>query len=128
MAELDVLLTAAQAEAHDLTGQAVVVIDVLRATTTMTVMLERGAECVRTVAEVEEARRVASVADWLLAGERQGVAPPGFDFGNSPVQLSQADLAGRRVLLTTTNGTRTVAAAGGHGSEQPMRLPRRFPT
>ena len=88
----------------------VVVIDVIRASTTIITALENGAEAVLPVRDVDEARE--SAADLksraVLGGERQGLPPEGFDLGNSPLEYRQADLEGRVVVLTTTNGTRAL--------------------
>ncbi len=110
----DVILvpTVQSATAAELAGRRVAVIDVLRATTVILTALERGASRVLTVAGLEEARLLrAGLPGALLAGERGGFAPEGFDYGNSPVELSGADLAGRIVVLTTTNGTLAVQRA-----------------
>ena len=99
-------------EAGPLDGRVAVVIDVLRATTSLLVLIERGCAEVVVTPSVEAARQYGQLhADVLTAGERDGLAPPGFDFGNSPVAFSQAALAGRRMVFATTNGTRAVCAA-----------------
>jgi 2-phosphosulfolactate phosphatase len=117
MSDLIVLATAQEATAEELAGRLVAVIDVLRATTVILTALERGAGRVVTVAEVDEARRLrAELPGALLAGERGGFAPEGFDYGNSPVEIARADLAGRDVVLTTTNGTLAVQRAGAAAS------------
>jgi 2-phosphosulfolactate phosphatase len=51
-------------------------------------------------------------------GERGGVKPEGFDFGNSPGEIAAADLAGAVLIQTTTNGTRGIAAAAAAGAER----------
>ncbi|MCY0886664.1 MAG: 2-phosphosulfolactate phosphatase [Firmicutes bacterium] len=90
-------------------GRYAVVIDVLRATTTLITVLARGAEAVLPVAGLEEARALArSRPGWLLGGERDNVAPPGFDGGNSPADYPPERVAGRRLVFTTTNGTRAL--------------------
>ncbi len=100
-------------EAGALRGRAAVVIDVIRATTSVLAMLEGGCAEVLIAPTVEAARRYRdSHPDVLLAGEQGGRAPPGFDFGNSPVAFAQAALTGRRVVFATTNGTRAIHAAG----------------
>jgi len=100
-------------EGESLRGAVAVVIDVLRASTTVVKALARGAMAVVPVAEIAEAlderRRLAERGvRALLAGERGGVRPEGFDLGNSPVEMSRADVAGSTVVLTTTNGTRAL--------------------
>lgn len=91
-----------------------VVFDVLRATTTMAALLDAGAAGVRAVGEVDDARALkAADPSCVLAGERGGVAPPGFDLGNSPVGFDPGAVRGRVVIMTTTNGTRAVARASG---------------
>ena len=87
------------------------VIDVLRATTTMNAFLANGAIAIHTFAEVEPLQQAASQYDVhtrLLAGERGGVQLPGFDLGNSPIITSKT-VAGKRILMSTTNGTRALA-------------------
>lgn len=93
------------AEAHLLPRtSAYVVIDALRATTTMAVVFHRGLARLTVVSSVEAAR-AARTGGVLLLGEEGGVAPEGFDFGNSPVELAAADVAGREAIHVTTNGT-----------------------
>lgn len=81
-----------------------VVIDVLRASTTMTTALAHGAAGVRPTLSVEQARAAAGPGV-LLGGERGCVRIPGFDLGNSPLDYVPDVVAGRRVVITTTNGT-----------------------
>ncbi len=82
-----------------------IVIDVLRASSSLTVMFDRGAGRVFPVAGLDAARRTARELGALLVGERQGVPPDGFDLGNSPRKLRDMDFAGRDVVFTTSNGT-----------------------
>jgi 2-phosphosulfolactate phosphatase len=92
----------------ELAGGDVVVIDVLRASTTIVHALAAGAECVVPCAEVAEAREAArrfardAVA---LGGERGGLPISGFDLGNSPTEYTKASVAGKTIVFTTTNGT-----------------------
>jgi 2-phosphosulfolactate phosphatase len=67
------------------------------------------------VAGIDEARRLAAVAGpaALLGGERGGVRIAGFDLGNSPLEYVAGRVAGRRIVITTTNGTAALAAARG---------------
>lgn len=86
----------------------VVVIDVLRATTSMVVMLENGAKRVIPVANLDEAR-VWGEKGCLMAGERNGFKVDGFDFGNSPQEFTIDKVGGKSVVMTTTNGTHALS-------------------
>lgn len=94
-------------------GGVAVVIDVLRASTTMITALAHGADRVVPVADVDEARRMAAALgeSAVLGGERGGVRIPGFTLGNSPLEYSVARVAGRTVVITTTNGTAAIEAS-----------------
>src|SRR3989440_7628747 len=88
-----------------------IVIDVIRATTTMAVMFDQGAARILAAETIEQAREAAQKRPGrLLCGERNVMPLPGFDYGNSPYQFSQVDLTGREMILTTTNGTRAFYA------------------
>ena len=88
-----------------------IVIDVIRATTTQSVILDRGAARILVASTVEDAKEAAQkIPGRLLCGERNVQPVPGFDYGNSPVQFSQVDLTGRELIMTTTNGTRAFYA------------------
>jgi 2-phosphosulfolactate phosphatase len=99
-----------------LSGVGVVVLDVLRFTSTVVMALEAGAVSVRPVMTVEEALAERERdPDCLLAGEREGlrieVDGVWFDLGNSPREFTREKVRGRRLVMTTTNGTRAVRAA-----------------
>jgi 2-phosphosulfolactate phosphatase len=88
-----------------------VVVDVLRATSTMTQALASGYERVLCCAEIDEARELAQrAAPVVLAGERRLEPIDGFDFGNSPREVAEAPRA-PTLVLTTTNGTRLLVDA-----------------
>ncbi|GCE27026.1 hypothetical protein KDA_25100 [Dictyobacter alpinus] len=88
-----------------------IVIDLIRATTAITTIFERGALRILATNTVEQARKAAQlVPGRLLCGERNAQPLPGFDYGNSPAQFSRADLSKRELILTTTNGTRAFYA------------------
>ena len=88
-----------------------IVVDVLRATSTMTQALASGYRRVLCCAEIEEARLLAeSEGPAMLAGERSLEAIPGFDFGNSPREVA-GEPAAETLILTTTNGTRLLVSA-----------------
>jgi 2-phosphosulfolactate phosphatase len=97
-----------------LNGGLAVVVDVLRATTTIVHALAAGCCCIRPCAEVDEARNVAGgmrAGRVLLAGERGGVKLSDFDLGNSPAEFTGKLCKGTTVVLTTTNGTRALVRA-----------------
>jgi 2-phosphosulfolactate phosphatase len=88
-----------------------IVVDVLRATSTMTQALAAGYRRVLCCAEIDEARALAETeGPAKLAGERRLEAIPGFDFGNSPREVAQTPAA-ETLILTTTNGTRLLVSA-----------------
>jgi 2-phosphosulfolactate phosphatase len=82
-----------------------VVVDALRASATITCLLEQGAAEVLVVKEVDEAYAYREAyPDTLLVGERGGVKVEGFDFGNSPTEIRRTDVQGQRVVFTSTTG------------------------
>jgi 2-phosphosulfolactate phosphatase len=91
-----------------------VVVDVIRATSTIASALAQGAAGVVPVAKVEDAFALkAQNPEALLAGERGGVPLEGFDLGNSPEDFLRKRVNNRAVILTTTNGTQALAACVG---------------
>jgi 2-phosphosulfolactate phosphatase len=104
---IDVALTPAEISRLpevDLRETCVVVFDVLRATSSIITGLAHSVTCFYPVETVEAARALKKQNPvLLLAGERHGVPPPGFDLGNSPAEFTK--LSGRQVIITTTNGT-----------------------
>lgn len=96
-----------------LAGGTTVVIDVLRATTTIAYALANGAAEVRPCLEIDEARALARLIGptAVLGGERKGLRIEGFDLGNSPTEYVRERVAGRPVVFTTTNGTRAMRHA-----------------
>ena len=110
---LDVVFLPCELEGRPRPERTAVVIDVIRATTSIVTAFRNGVREVFPVASVEEARRTqASVPGALLAGERGGKRLPGFDLGNSPYELTPEAVAHRDVVLTTSNGTKTLRAIG----------------
>lgn len=102
---LDVAFTRAEVRRTEVA----VVIDVLRATTTITHALQVGYRRVLVTDELEHALTLRG-PDRVLAGERDCVAPPGFDLGNSPQETDPP--RGSELVLATTNGGPTIVAAG----------------
>ncbi len=101
----------------ELAGDAVVVIDVLRASTTICFALAAGAKQVIPCLRVDEARELAATlgGDALLGGERGGRRIDGFHLGNSPREYVEDAVAGKTVVFTSTNGTRALHACAGAG-------------
>lgn len=98
-------------------GALCAVIDVIRATTTLTIIGERGGHAVQIAPDVPTARAIAANRpEWLLAGELGGATPAGFDFGNSPVALQHAVLTNRDLIFATTNGTKAIHASHAYGA------------
>ena len=105
---------------HDLAGNWVVVVDVLRASTTLAAAIQAGVAKVVPCLEVAEARQLAdqhraSGADVVLGGERGGRPIAGFDLGNSPTEYTASRVAGRTAIFTTTNGTKAMMRCVGAG-------------
>lgn len=101
----------------------VVVYDVLRATSTITTALARGAKEIIPVLEIDEAVALykelkATTGELILAGERCGDPIPGFHLGNSPLEYTEDKVKGKRIILTTTNGTRALLHSRRQGARK----------
>lgn len=113
---VEVFFTPGEVAGLDLAGRAVVVVDVLRAGTTIVEALANGARAVIPVATIEDALRLAhnlGREDALLCGERGGLPIEGFDLGNSPAEFGAERVAGKTLVMTTTNGTAALAGVAG---------------
>lgn len=105
---IDVFFNGSTLAPSDVHGRVVVVIDVLRASTTIAVALSNGARNIIPFETAEEAitrSKAFERSDVRLAGERKMVTIPGFDLGNSPAEFSPQVVDGKTILFTTTNGT-----------------------
>lgn len=104
---LDVALLPSLIEPESLSGKTVVVVDVLRATTTIVHALHNGAEKVLPQPSIEAAHaaHAAEAGESLLGGERGGRIVDGFHNGNSPVEYTPEVITGKTLILATTNGT-----------------------
>jgi 2-phosphosulfolactate phosphatase len=114
--KIDAFFTPLGVTPGELAGRGVVVIDVLRATTTIITALANGAKAVIPAATSEEAVRLASNLEKdgvLLAGERKSLKIEGFALGNSPREMTAAAVGGKTIVLATTNGTPALVAAQG---------------
>ncbi|MGH7393218.1 MAG: 2-phosphosulfolactate phosphatase, partial [Candidatus Rokuibacteriota bacterium] len=111
---VDVAPTAEALAGRSVEGIVVLVIDVLRASTTIVTALANGCAAVVPVADPDEARRRAGAlppGTVLTAGERRGEPIQGFDLGNSPIDCTAERVRGRVIVFTTSNGTRALLAA-----------------
>ncbi|WP_207536484.1 2-phosphosulfolactate phosphatase [Desertivirga arenae] len=105
--KIEVVLTPALLPLYDVENSIVVVIDIFRATSSMCYGIENGAEAIIPVSQVEECIAY-SEKGYLIAAERNGEVVEGFDFGNSPFSYTAEKVAGKTVVLTTTNGTHAI--------------------
>src|SRR5204862_4095456 len=93
-----------------------VVVDVLRATSTLTVALANGARAVEPYPTPEAAiQRRSGAQDVVACGERRGEILPGFDLGNSPLEFTRERVAGRTLAFASTNGPPAVLATARRG-------------
>lgn len=114
--KIDVYFTPLGLNAGDLAGRGVVVIDVLRATSSIVTALSSGAKAVVPAATSEEAVRLTANLEKdgiVLAGERRMLKIEGFGLGNSPREMTREAVGGKTVYLATTNGTPALVAAQG---------------
>lgn len=117
--QLDVYLTPRALAADALKGKIVVVVDVLRACSTTVTALANGARAVVPVDDMGEAGRIAAAIGpetSLLGGERNGRPIDGYGVGNSPLEYTPELVAGKTIVLNTTNGTGAFVAARGAAS------------
>ena len=116
---IDVYFSALGVPEEALKGKVVVVIDVFRACSTIATALSNGARAVVPVGDMEEANRMADALDpetTVLGGERGGKQIDGYDAGNSPLEYTPEKVAGKTVVLNTSNGTVAFAKARGAGA------------
>lgn len=114
--KVNVFFTPARLSAAGAAGRTAVVIDVLRATSTMVEALANGARAIFPTESIDHAMDLRDSLDrerTLLCGERKGLPIDGFDLGNSPSEFSTKVVADKQLIMTTTNGTRAFLAAQG---------------
>ena len=111
---IEVFFTTEEADPSAFVETTAVVIDVVRATTTIVEALAAGAGGIFPTVSTEDAVRLASSLgreDTLLCGERRGAKVEGFDLGNSPTEFTEEAVAGKKLVMSTTNGTQAFRAA-----------------
>ena len=97
---------------HEVTGKLVVVVDIFRATSTMVAALAHGVTEILPFADLEACRAMQNQG-YLIAAERDGLTAPGFELGNSPVAYTAGAYSGRKLAMTTTNGTVAIEKSKG---------------
>lgn len=96
---------------YDVSSSIVVIIDVLRATSTICTALHNGARCVIPVDSISECIRIGKQIESVTAGERDGKIAEGLEYGNSPFEYPPQFISGKTLVLTTTNGTKLLRMA-----------------
>jgi 2-phosphosulfolactate phosphatase len=103
---------------YDISNSIVVVIDILRATSTITTALYNGAKEVIPVDSVSRCIEIGKQIDGITAGERDGKIAEGLSYGNSPFEYPEEFIKGKTLVLTTTNGTRLLHMALDKGAKE----------
>ena len=110
---IDAVFLPSLVQAEQLRGHAVVVIDVLRATSTIITALQNGAAQIIPCGTIEDAEKIRFIInDGMLGGERKGLKIKGFDLGNSPSEYSPGVVGGQTIIMATTNGTPAMSVCG----------------
>jgi 2-phosphosulfolactate phosphatase len=120
--KVDVVFSPNGLSPGEVQGRTVFVIDILRATTSMCAALAHGSKAIIPVASTEEALRLAQTIgsdDVLLAGEKNCLRIPGFQLGNSPLEMTESAVKGKTLIVTTSNGTQALLACQGASAVYP---------
>lgn len=115
--KVGVCLTPALMDQFEVDQSIVVVIDILRATTSMCVAFDNGVQTLLPVLNVETCRQYRDKG-YFIAAERNGEQIPGFDFGNSPYSFMGPEIQGEKVAMSTTNGTHALNVAREHNAKE----------
>jgi 2-phosphosulfolactate phosphatase len=111
-------LSPALVHLYDINNSIIVIIDVLRATSTIATALYNGARCVIPVDSVSRCIELGKQIDGITAGERDGKIAEGLEYGNSPFEYPGEFIGGKTLVLTTTNGTRLLHMALEKGAKE----------
>ena len=103
---------------YDVSDSVVVIIDVLRATSTIATALNNGATEIIPIDNVAECIRIGAELNAITAGERDGQVAEGLQYGNSPFEYPESFIAGKTLVLTTTNGTKLLHMALANGAQE----------
>ncbi len=109
--QLYTCLSPALLHLYDVENSVVVIIDVLRATSTIATAMFNGANSIIPVDSVDECISIGNKLNAITAGERDGKVAPGLEHGNSPFEYSKEFIDGKTLVLTTTNGTKLLHMA-----------------
>lgn len=109
-------LSPALLDLYEVKDVIVVVIDVLRATSTIATALNNGAESIIPVDDVQKCIDIGRCNGGITAGERDGKVAPGLEYGNSPFEYPREFIEGKTLVLTTTNGTKLLHMALNRGA------------
>lgn len=107
MRSIEVVFTPALLPLYDVRGKIVVIIDILRATSTMCVAFQTGVKRILPSSSPEECK-IFKDFDFIISAERNAVKVEGFDLGNSPFEYQNPLLIGKSIAFTTTNGTKAI--------------------
>jgi 2-phosphosulfolactate phosphatase len=113
---LSTSLSPALLQLYDVSSSIVVIIDILRATSTIATALYNGAKSIIPVDSVADCIKLGRQMDVITAGERDGKIAEGLKYGNTPLQYTPEFISGRTLVLTTTNGTRLLHMALAEGA------------
>ena len=103
---------------YDISSSVVVIIDVLRATSTIATALFNGAKEIIPVDSVDDCIRIGKQMGAITAGERDGKVAEGLQYGNSPFEYPESFISGKTLVLTTTNGTKLLHMALAKGANE----------
>ena len=115
---LHTCLSPALLHLYDVSNSIVVIIDVLRATSTIAAAINQGAKCVIPVDSVTRCIELGKQIHGITAGERDGKVAEGLEYGNSPFEYPKEFIGGKTLVLTTTNGTRLLQMALEKGAKE----------
>lgn len=115
---LHTCLSPALLNLYDISNSTVVIIDVLRATSTIATALYNGATAVIPVASVQQCIELGKEVGGITAGERDGKVADGLTYGNSPFEYPRDFIGGKILVLTTTNGTKLLHMALDNGAPE----------
>lgn len=115
MNKIEVCLTPELIHQHELEGKIVVAVDIFRATSCIVTGLANGVEAIKPVGEINETLELGKQG-YIMAGERGGEKVDGFDMGNSPFEYMEEELVGKKVAISTTNGSQAILKS--HGADE----------